>query len=175
MKFDEKKPKKKKRDAAEEATEAPKKEPAVDNDKRYKILLERIKEELHKNNPALAEKVKIQVSPPDIERLHKKIIIKNFGVIAKQLDRPIPHVMNFFLSELGSEGSQAGDQLTIKNRLQQKNVESLFKKYITEYVQCQLCKSQKTILEKDKQTRLEILQCENCKSQRSVAPIGKKG
>lgn len=83
--------------------------------------------------------------------------------------------MNFFLSELGSEGSQAGDQLTIKNRLQQKNVESLFKKYITEYVQCQLCKSQKTILEKDKQTRLEILQCENCKSQRSVAPIGKKG
>lgn len=115
------------------------------------------------------------MSPPDIERLHKKIIIKNFGVIAKQLDRPIPHVMNFFLSELGSEGSQAGDQLTIKNRLQQKNVESLFKKYITEYVQCQLCKSQKTILEKDKQTRLEILQCENCKSQRSVAPIGKKG
>lgn len=44
-------------------------------------------------------------------------------------------------------------------------------KYIKEYVQCLLCKSQNTTLEKDKQTRLEILQCTNCKSQRSVAPI----
>jgi len=136
----------------------------VDNDARYKKLLERIREELHKNNPALAEKVKIQVSPPDIERLSKKICIKNFGTICEQINRPMPHVMNFFLSELGADGSLAGEQLSkmignlaIKNKLQQKNVENLLFKYIKEYVQCLLCKSQKTTLEKDKQTRLEIL------------------
>jgi translation initiation factor 2 beta subunit (eIF-2beta)/eIF-5 len=52
--------------------------------------------------------VKIQVSPPDIERLPKKIVIKNFGTIAEQIARPMPHVMNFFLSELGADGSLAG-------------------------------------------------------------------
>jgi translation initiation factor 2 beta subunit (eIF-2beta)/eIF-5 len=112
IKFDKGKKKTKKPTTEEKPSEVAKEKP-VDNDARYKKLLERIREELHKNNPALAEKVKIQVNPPDIERLPKKICIKNFGTICAQIDRPMPHVMNFFLSELGAEGSLAGEQLSM--------------------------------------------------------------
>jgi translation initiation factor 2 subunit 2 len=63
----------------------------------------------------------------------------------------------------------------IKNRLQAKHVESLFVKYIKEFVRCQPCGSQNTLLEKDKQTRLEQLQCQACKATRRVAQIKKRG
>lgn len=90
-------------------TEQQIKDMQLDNDKRYKILLERIKNELHSNNPALAEKVKVQIEPPSIERLAKKIVIRNFETICNQLGRPVQHVLNFILAELGAEGNLSGE------------------------------------------------------------------
>jgi translation initiation factor 2 beta subunit (eIF-2beta)/eIF-5 len=53
--------------------------------------------------------------------------------------------MNFFLEDLGvSSGSIGNSGLIIKTILSLVNVENLFKKYITEYVQCQLCRRQNT-------------------------------
>lgn len=48
------------------------------------------------------------------------------------------------------------------------------KKYVKEYVQCPMCLSAKTVVEKDKQTRLEMLKCENCNANRSVLHIKAK-
>ena len=59
----------------------------------------------------------------------------------------------------------------IKNILQQKNVENMFRKYITEFVQCHICKRQNTELVKDDKMRLWTLQCNNCKSSRTVPTI----
>jgi translation initiation factor 2 beta subunit (eIF-2beta)/eIF-5 len=70
--------------------------------------LKRIRKNLQENNPELASKQKIVIKPPDIERLAKKSVIKNFGEICNQLNRDLNHVMNFFLSELCAEGSLAG-------------------------------------------------------------------
>lgn len=67
--------------------------------------------------------------------------------------------MNFILSELGATGSVDGDnKLVIKGRFQQKQIESVLKAYIREYVTCHTCRSPNTILTKE--NRLFFLQCE---------------
>jgi translation initiation factor 2 subunit 2 len=113
------------------------------------------------------------LKPPKVEKLGvKKTAITNFVYLCKQLDRHPEHVMNFFLEDLGvSSGSIGNMGLIIKTVLSLINVENLFKKYITEYVQCQLCRRQNTELIKDEKMRLWILHCNSCKSNRSVRTI----
>lgn len=86
------------------------------------------------------------LKPPKVEKMgSKKTVILNFISLCKQLDRHPEHVMNFFLEDLGgTSGSISKSGLIIKTILTSSNVENLFKKYITEYVQCQLCRRQNT-------------------------------
>ena len=69
--------------------------------------------------------------------------------ICKGLKRSPEHVCTFFLTEIGTEGAVAGEQLILKGRYIAKHIESLIKKYIAEYVCCPLCKSPNTELKKD--------------------------
>jgi translation initiation factor 2 subunit 2 len=135
--------------------------------------LNRIIETLTKNNPDLAENTKIMLKPPKVERMgSKKTAIINFISLCKQLDRHPEHVMNFFLEDLGGTSGAIGNSgLVIKTLLNSNNVENLFKKYISEYVQCQLCRRQNTELIKDEKMRLWNLHCNSCKSNRSVRTI----
>lgn len=55
--------------------------------------------------------------------------------------------------------------------MQAKQIENLFRKYIIEFVQCQICKRQNTELVKDEKMRLWTLQCKNCKCSRTVPTI----
>lgn len=59
----------------------------------------------------------------------------------------------------------------IKIVLQQKQIENLFRKYITEYVQCLICKRQNTDLVKDYKMKLWSLVCKDCKCKRTVPTI----
>lgn len=128
---------------------------------------------LTKNNPDLAENTKIMLKPPKVEKFGaKKTAITNFTALCKQLDRHPEHVMNFFLQDLGDiSGSLSNSGFIIKTLLSGVNVENLFKKYITEYVQCQLCRRQNTELVRDEKMRLWNLHCNSCKSNRSVRTI----
>ena len=87
--------------------------------------------------------------------------------------------MNFFLEDLGGSTGAIGNRglgnffnySVIKNVLTQKNVENLFRKYISEFVQCQLCRRQNTELVKDEKMRLWNIHCLSCQSTRSVRTI----
>ncbi|KAH9529632.1 eukaryotic translation initiation factor 2, variant 2 [Dermatophagoides farinae] len=95
---------------------------------------------------------------------------KNMFYVLHKLHRQSKHLQNFLLTELGTSGSvDANNQLIIKGRFQQKQIESVLRRYIKEYVACQTCRSPETILQKE--TRLFFLQCESCGSRRSVANI----
>lgn len=61
------------------------------------------------------------------------------------------------------------NQLIIKGRFQQKQIENVLRRYIKEYVTCHTCRSPNTLLQKD--FRLFFLQCEACGSRCSVASI----
>ena len=60
-------------------------------------------------------------------------------------------------------------RLVIKGRFQQKQIETVLKKYIVEYVTCKICKSAETLLSKE--NRLYFVQCQTCGSTRSVGAI----
>jgi translation initiation factor 2 beta subunit (eIF-2beta)/eIF-5 len=65
-------------------------------------------------------------------------------------------------------GSILGD-LVFKLVLQRKQVESVFRIYFIEFVQCRICKRHSTDLVKD--MRLWTLQCRECKYKRVVPTL----
>ena len=88
------------------------------------------------------------------------------------MNRNPEHVFQFFMAELGTEGSIDGNQrLVIRGKYVPKYIESLLRKYIVEYVTCKMCRSPSTELTKDSVSRLYFMHCKECGSSRSVAPI----
>jgi len=128
---------------------------------------------MREKNPDMVagEKKRFVMKPPLVNRVGtKKSSFGNFVEICKMLHRQPKHLLAFLLAELGTSGSLDGNsQLIIKGRFQQKQIESVLRAYIKEYVTCHTCRSPETILQKD--TRLYFLQCETCGSRCSVTSI----
>jgi len=139
----------------------------------YPELLDRIMNLLHRHNPDLMEKKRRNMKPPQLTRVGtKKTLWVNFQEICTMMQRPPEHVFQFFMAELGTEGSIDGNQrLVIRGKYVPKYIESLLRKYILEYVTCQMCRSPNTELTKDSVSRLHFCNCRDCGSSRSVAPI----
>ncbi|KAI1285271.1 Eukaryotic translation initiation factor 2 subunit 2 [Halotydeus destructor] len=139
----------------------------------YDELLDLVFNIIKEKNPDIiaGEKRRLVMRPPQVLRVGtKKSSFANFLDICKSLHRQPKHMQAFLLAELGTSGSvDANNQLIIKGRFQQKQIENVLRRYIKEYVACQTCRSPDTILQKD--TRLFFLQCETCGSRRSVASI----
>ncbi|CAD5117188.1 DgyrCDS5985 [Dimorphilus gyrociliatus] len=139
----------------------------------YEELLQRVFDIMKEKNPDMiaGEKKRFVMKPPQVMRVGtKKSSFSNFYEICKMLHRVPKHLMAFLLAELGTSGAIDGNnQLIIKGRFQQKQIESVLRRYIKEYVTCHTCKSPDTLLSKD--TRLYFLQCESCGSRCSVASI----
>lgn len=145
----------------------------TDRDYTYDELLTRVFDIMREKNPDMVagEKRKFVMRPPQVVRLGaKKSSFVNFADICKMLHRQPQHLLNFLFAELGTSGSVDGtNQLIIKGRFQQKQIETVLRRYIREYVTCHTCRSPDTILQKD--TRLFFLQCESCGSRCTVASI----
>ena len=113
----------------------------------------------------------------------KKTLWVNYQEICKMMRRNPDHVFQYMMAELGTEGSIDGSQrLVIKGKFVPqvhliivniffpsrihyiisifKYIESLLKKYIKEYVICQMCKSFNTSLTRDSVSRLHFVQCQ---------------
>lgn len=139
----------------------------------YDELLDRVVDLLQANNPDLIEKKRTRIKPPQLQLLSsKKTLWVNFQEICSMLQRDPQHVYQFFMAELGTEGSLDGNQrLIIRGRYLAKYIESLLRKYVAEYVTCEMCRSPSTDLVRDQRSRLYLCNCRECGSSRSVAPI----
>ena len=139
----------------------------------YDELLDKIVDLLQTNNPALVEKKKRNIKPPQLQLMSsKKTLWVNFQEICTMMQRSPDHVYAFFMAELGTEGSIDGNQrLIIRGKYVPKYIESLLRKYVVEYVTCEMCRSPNTDLNKDGASRLYFCNCRDCGSSRSVAPI----
>jgi len=157
-------------DSAQEAVED-----TYDNKAEYTYdqLLDLVVDLLLTNNPALIEKKKRNIKPPQMQMLtSKKTMWVNFQEICSMMQRSPEHVMAFFFAELGTDGNMDGNQrLIIRGKYVPKYIESLLRKYVVEYVTCEMCRSPNTVLEKSSATRLHFLECSDCGSKRSVAQI----
>ena len=139
----------------------------------YQTMLDRVYEFLNKNNPEISNK-KIYKLPPIqiIKNGPKKIIWVNFNEICKCMNRTVEHLFQYFLSELGAEGSlDEHVRFIIKGRFAPLYIESILRKYIQEYVLCTSCGSFNTRLTKDSISRLYFLFCNDCVCSKSVSNI----
>ncbi len=134
----------------------------------YMFLLDRIKQ--FKPTPTIS---KLVVPIPTINRLTpKKVMFVNYSETLKVLNRPSEHVQLFISVELNTYCSiDAMNRLVIRGKYGSKQVESILKKYIKEYVICNECNKPNTVLTKDPITRLSFIKCDECKSSRSVENI----
>lgn len=140
----------------------------------YLELLHRFFTILRENNPDLfADRagMKYKIPPPSVGREgNKKTLFANVKEISERMHRPTEHVIQFLFAELGTSGSVDGtNRLVIKGRFQQKQIETVLRRYIMEYVTCKTCKSVNTKLTKE--NRLYFLDCNSCGSRRSVTSI----
>lgn len=145
----------------------------TDRDYTYDELLKRVFDIMREKNPEMmtGDKKRFVMKPPQVMKAGtRKTAFSNFSEICKMLHRQPKHLLAFLLAELGTSGSLDGsNQLIIKGRFQQKQIENVLRRYIKEYVTCHTCRSPDTILQRD--TRLYFLQCESCGSRCSVASI----
>lgn len=145
----------------------------TDRDYTYDELLIRAFNIMREKNPDMiaGDKRRFVMRPPQVLRVGtKKTSFANFIEICKMVHRQPRHMQAFILAELGTSGSvDANNQLIIKGRFMQKQIENVLRRYIREYLTCHTCRSPDTVLQKD--TRLFFLQCESCGSRCSVASI----
>ncbi|EGG16636.1 eIF-3 beta [Cavenderia fasciculata] len=146
----------------------------TDRDYKYSELTYRIYHLLQAGNPELISDQKRAMKTPKVFREgSRKTVWANFAEICQILNRKTDHVLSYVFAELGTNGSVDGNQnLVIKGRFQQQQMEVVIRHYIAEYVACRNCKSPNTTL--DRNNRLYFLCCNVCNSKRSVAVI-KKG
>lgn len=90
------------------------------------------------------------------------------------MNRTQEHVSGFLFSELGTTGSvDSNGCLIIKGRFVAKSIESLLRKYMSEYVICHMCGRLDTTLVRNPNTRLQTLQCSACSASRTVSNLRK--
>lgn len=109
--------------------------------------------------------------PPEVVREgSKKSMFVNILDICQRMHRPAEHLIQFLYAELATQGSQdEAGRLIIKGRFVQSQIETVLRKYIVEYAQCQTCKSIDTQLVKE--NRLTFVACQKCNSRRTVQSI----
>jgi translation initiation factor 2 subunit 2 len=157
-------------------------------------MLNRVYESLHARNPGLMDRAKTRLPPPTLSRVGStRTAWTNFKRICELMYRNSDHVLQFFLVELDTTGAIDGSEnLLLRGRYLPKVIESILRQYISayrrlcwgfahvlkftcdcsaEYVQCNMCKSLDTDLDKDADTRLFFMKCKSCGSSRSVAQI----
>lgn len=139
----------------------------------YAALLDRVVDLLHSNNPDLVESKRKRIKPPQLQMIgSRKTLWVNFQEICSMMQRDPLHVYSFLMAELGTEGSIDGNErLIIRGRYLPKYIESLLRKYVIEYVTCEMCRSPNTDLVKDQGSRLYFCNCRDCGSKRSVATV----
>ena len=96
----------------------------------YEDMLDRVMGILHAQNPDLIEKKRRTMKPPQLTRVGtKKTLWVNFQEICTMMQRSPQHVFQFFMAELGTEGSIDGNQrLVIRGKYVPKYIESLLRK-----------------------------------------------
>jgi len=157
----------------EEGEEAPTDEKEGSEVYSYETMLTRIYHQLQELNPekAVGEKRVLKCPPPQLARIgSKKTAFINFTTICNKLNRSPRHALQYFFAELGTSGSIDGtNQLIIKGRFQNKQIEKVLRDYMKEYVRCNSCKNFNTTMEKKE--RLNFLVCDDCLARRSVSAI----
>ena len=133
----------------------------VERDGEYMELLGRPFEAHRKNNHSLGQAQRVHLPSPILFREGKsKIIFAIINAIALRLNRPIGQLTDYLVAELGTTGSiDALDRLVLKGKFDNKQFETVVKRYGQEYVACRTCRGTQTGL--GNENRVWMITCES--------------
>lgn len=89
-----------------------------------------------------------------------KTILVNLRQIAKQLNRPLEHLLKYLLRELASPGKVVGERVILGTKVPASLINSKIKKYLSEFVVCAECGKPDTNLTEIE--RITYLKCQAC-------------
>ncbi len=120
--------------------------------------------------------VKLRLPVLQILTRPKLTLVANFGIICKNIRRPLHHFMLYLTTELGTTASLKGDGcgLVIRGRFKPNHVEGLTRRYCNEFVKCLMCGSFKTTMNHNSSIRSNVQQCEHCCASRTLDTINQK-
>jgi translation initiation factor 2 subunit 2 len=126
----------------------------------YENLLQKLYDQI--NNKRKVSTIKILL-PQTLIIGTKKTVIENFKELCDSMKRTQEHVKTFIENELCVKTSiNQYKQLTIFGKFYQRNILSIMRKYINNYVKCKSCLSLNTNFEKDKTHQMMEMICSNC-------------
>eukprot|EP01088_Endostelium_zonatum_P016955 TRINITY_DN4798_c0_g1_i1.p1 TRINITY_DN4798_c0_g1~~TRINITY_DN4798_c0_g1_i1.p1 ORF type:complete len:235 (-),score=60.85 TRINITY_DN4798_c0_g1_i1:72-722(-) len=138
----------------------------------YEFLLERAFSLIGKSG---ADSKSVKVPLPQAYLVGtKKTLWANFPTICKAVQRNPQHLLTYVCIELGTTANLDGrGGLVITGRFMLKQLESLLRSYIAEYVKCKTCGTRDTTLKKE--NRLYFVECNSslCGSKRTVPALNK--
>ena len=140
-------------------------------EKTYDIekLIERFNEKYAEiTSQSNSNNAKLIVKPPEVQMVNKKTCTKNFKAICASIKREPMEVSKFISEELKVQTSITGDgQLLISGRYNKGQIQNILTKYITSFIQCPLCKTLDTSL--NKVDRITYILCNRCHGQTTIS------
>jgi len=150
--------------------------PSTTNEYSYGEMLSRLYTTMHSSlGSSMNERSNIKIPPVKCYQAGvRKTLWVNFEQFCQVVNRTHEHVYTYLEIELGTATSVDMDKrLVIKAKFYPKEVISVVKKYLNEYVVCKICGCRETKLERE--NRITFLKCcsKACGSQRSVDTLNK--
>lgn len=102
----------------------------------------------------------LNVVVPEIEKTDDNLVWKNFHHCCESIMRDKEHVYYYFTGEMLQ--NMNSEELKLPTKFTKLEVIKLYKTYLNEFVTCCMCKSNKSILEKEMSNRFYILYCASC-------------
>jgi len=125
----------------------------------YDDLLKRLKSSQSMMEPK-AKVERLELPTPDIIWVGKKTFFRNFMDFSRVIRRDPNHILMFLAKELATAVSLDGDRAIFIGRKDRQSFSVLINRYVKDFVNCPVCGSPDTRLERIK--RLQFLVCEAC-------------
>ena len=130
----------------------------------YEKMLKRIEKNLVKHSKVTDGR--FELPPVDVMWEGQKTYLRNFMEYPKIMRRDPAKLLQYLSKEFAVPAEKIGDTAMFIGKREPDDFTRLFKIYVTDYIECQTCKSPETKIMKEK--RISFLLCEACGAKSTV-------
>ncbi|AKG91344.1 translation initiation factor 2 subunit beta {aeIF-2b} [Geoglobus ahangari] len=131
--------------------------------KSYDELLERAYSMLPEK---VISRERFEIPRVSVQKEGSRTIVKNFGVIAKTINRSEEHLYKYLVRSLGTAGVVESGRLILQGKFTDKEIQKEIDDYVKTYVLCRECGAPDT--EFVREERVLFVKCLACGAKHSV-------
>ncbi len=131
--------------------------------KSYEELLERAYSMLPEK---VVSRERFEIPKVSVQKEGSRTIVKNFGAIAKAINRSEMHLYKYIVKSLGTAGVTESGRLILQGKFTEREVQKEVDDYVKTYVLCRECGAPDT--EFVREERVLFVKCLACGAKHSV-------